>query len=96
MLRHKPQLIVVIIFVLIISAAAYGVTHVTISALPEPGLFETSIATRQKDWYISRGAHSSAPAAPKNIAPSVSAGETLFGMGAQQSWTGRAQAGAYW
>jgi mono/diheme cytochrome c family protein len=82
-MSHKPWLIVVIAVGLMIIAAAYGVTRINISALPEPepGLFETSIATRLKDWYISRGAHSSAPAAPKNIAPSVSAGETLFGMG---------------
>jgi mono/diheme cytochrome c family protein len=69
------------IVVLIIIAAAYGVMHITISSLPEPGPFETSIATKVKDWYISRGARSSVPAAPKDNVSSVSAGETLFGMG---------------
>jgi mono/diheme cytochrome c family protein len=78
--RHKAQLLGVII-VLIIIAAAYGVTHVNISALPKPGPFETSIATTAKDWYISRAARSSLPAAPENTASRISAGETLFGMG---------------
>ena len=80
-MRHKARLMLVIVVVLIIIAAAYGVMHVTISALPEPGPFETSIATKVKDWYISRAARSSVPAAPKDSASSVSAGETLFGMG---------------
>jgi mono/diheme cytochrome c family protein len=71
----------VIIVVLIIIAAAYGVVHATISALPEPEPFETSIATKAKDWYISRAARSSVPAALENNASRVSAGETLFGMG---------------
>lgn len=80
-MRHKARLMPMMIVVLIIIAAAYGVMHITISSLPEPGPFETSIATKVKDWYISRGARSSVPAAPKDSVSSVSAGETLFGMG---------------
>lgn len=80
-MRHTPRLIVVVLVVLIIIAAAYGVMHVTISALPEPGPFETSIATMAKDWYVSRAARSSVLSAPENSASRVSAGETLFGMG---------------
>jgi mono/diheme cytochrome c family protein len=79
--RHKARLMPMMIVVLITIAAAYGVMHITISALPEPGPFETSIATKVKDWYISRGARSSVPAAPKDSVSSVSAGEKLFGMG---------------
>jgi mono/diheme cytochrome c family protein len=79
--RHKARLMPMMIVVLIIIAGAYGVMHITISSLPEPGPFETSIATKVKDWYISRGARSSVPAAPKDNVSSVSAGETLFGMG---------------
>lgn len=78
---HKARLVGVIIIVLIIIAAAYEVMHVNISALPEPGRFETSIATTAKDWYISRAARRPLPAAPENSASMISAGETLFGMG---------------
>ncbi len=80
-MRHKPRFIVVIIVVLIIIVAAYRVMHLTISALPEPGQFETSIATKAKDWYISREVRRSVPPAPENSASSVAEGETLFGMG---------------
>ena len=81
-MRHKNGLMVAIVIVLIIIAAgAYAVMHVNISTLPEPGPFETAIATKAKDWYISRAARGSLPPAPTNDASSVSAGETLFGMG---------------
>ena len=80
-MRHKNGLMVAIVIVLIIIVGAYAVMHVNISALPEPGPFETSIATKAKDWYISRAALGSLPPAPTNDASSVSAGETLFGMG---------------
>ena len=80
-MRHKARLMPMMIVVLIIIAGAYGVMHITISSLPEPGPFETSIATKVKDWYISRGARSLVPASPKDGVSSVSAGETLFGMG---------------
>jgi len=79
--RHKKGLTVAIGIVLIILVGAYVVMHVNISALPEPGRFETSIATKVKDCYISRAARGSLPRAPTNDASSVSAGETLFGMG---------------
>lgn len=80
-MRHKVRPMPMMIVVLIIVAGAYGVMHITISALPEPGPFETSIATKAKEWYISRAARSSVPSALGNNASRVSAGETLFGMG---------------
>lgn len=55
---------------------AYAVMHVNISALSEPGPFETSIATKAKDCCISRAARGSLSPAPTN-ASSVSSGETL-------------------
>jgi mono/diheme cytochrome c family protein len=79
--HYQSRLIVVIIVVLVIIVAAYGVMHVTISALPDPGPIESSIATKVKGWYISRAVRTSVPAAPENSDPSISAGETLFGMG---------------
>ena len=81
-MRHKARLVGVVIIVLIIVAAAYRVMHLNISALPEPGPFETSIATTVRDWYISRSARRSLPAAPpENSASRIYEGKTLFGMG---------------
>ena len=80
-MRHKNGLMLAIVIVLIIIVGAYAAMHVNISALPEPGPFETSIATKAIDWYISQAASDSLPPAPTNDASSVSAGETLFGMG---------------
>ena len=54
-MRHKNGLMVAIVIVLIIIVGAYAVMRVNISALPEPGPFETSIATKAKDWYIQPG-----------------------------------------
>jgi cytochrome c553 len=79
--RHRAGLIVAVVIVLIIIAGVYTVMHVNISALPDPGRFETSIATKAKDWYISRAARGSLQPAPINDASSASTGETLFGMG---------------
>ena len=48
--------------------------------MPEPGAFETSIATKVKDWYISRAARNRLPPAPARDAASIAAGGALFGM----------------
>ena len=77
---HKGWVIAVLIIVLIVIAATYGVMHINISALPEPGAFETSIAMKVKDWFIGRAASGSLPPAPIHNASSISAGETLYGM----------------
>ncbi len=79
-MRHKAWVVVVVIILLIIIAAAYGATHLTISALPEPGRFETSVATTAKDWYIGRAARGSLPPAPVHDAANISQGETMYGM----------------
>jgi hypothetical protein len=95
-MRHKNGLIVAIVIVLIIIVGAYAVMHVNISALPEPGPFETSIATKAKDWYISRAARGSLPPAPTNDASSVSAGETIRHGVRYVPRAGRPQADTHW
>src|SRR6185437_1635650 len=75
----QKRLPVAIVIVLII-VEPMQVMHVNISALPEPGRFETSIATQAKDCYISRAARGLLPPAPINNPSRASAGETLFGM----------------
>jgi len=77
---YKGWLIAAIIIVLIIVAAALGALRASISALPEPGAFETSMATKAKDWYIGRAAREPLPLGPPNNPAGVTAGSALFGM----------------
>lgn len=79
-LRHKAWLIIVIVIVLIAIAVFYGMTHVSIDALGEPGPTETAIANRARGWYISRGARNVPPPNVADNAASVTAGDGLFGM----------------
>lgn len=80
-MRHRGRLIALAIIAVITIAGAYEVMHVNISALPEPGAVETSLAGTAKNWCISRAARESVPTPPANNAAMASAGETLFGMG---------------
>ena len=81
-MRHKARLMPMMIVVLIIIAGAYGVMHITISSLPEPGPFETSIATQgERLVHQPRQRAVQYRQHPKDSVSSVSAGETLFGMG---------------
>jgi len=78
---QRGRLVVVAIGIVIIIVGAYEVMHFNISALPQPGAVETALATKAKDWYITRAANDSVPTPPHNSAAMVSTGETLFGMG---------------
>lgn len=78
---HSGRLVAVVIPVVIIIAIAYKVLYMDISALPEPGRVETTVATRAKDWYIRRAARHAVPMPPESSALMISTGETLFGMG---------------
>ncbi len=73
----------VIVFILVILAAAaiYAVASMSISALPEPGVLETTLASSAREWLISRAARGPLPAAPVNDVSSLAAGRSLFGMG---------------
>ena len=78
---HRGRLVTMTIIVLLIIAAAYGMMHVDISALPEPGAAETWLATKIRNWYIGRAARGSGRPSLENSAVMVTTGETLFGMG---------------
>lgn len=79
MLSHKGWLAAVIILVIIV-VIVFGLTRVNISALPEPGAFETSMAMETKDWYISRATHGPLPPAPAKDVASIAPGGALYGM----------------
>jgi mono/diheme cytochrome c family protein len=69
-----------IVLALILIVLAYALTQVSVSALPEPGVLETAVATRARDWLIARSARAvpypSVRASPVEIAR----GKALYGM----------------
>lgn len=79
-MRHKGKLTAVIIAAVIVVILIYGATHLTISALPEPGAIETTLASAAKEWLIGRAARAPLPLAPANNDESMAAGKALFGM----------------
>lgn len=79
-MRRKWPIVMVIIVVLLIIGIAYAVSHADISALPEPGSLETSVATRTRNWLIARAAQSLAPASSRSTTEAVSKGKALYDM----------------
>lgn len=79
-MQHKGRLAAGIVIAIIVAAIIFGIISFNLSALPEPGHFETSMATHAKDWYIGRAARGSLPAAPASTAAAISAGNALFSM----------------
>lgn len=80
-MRHKCCTIVGVVVALCIIAIIVGINRMSISALPEPGAFETVIATKAKDWFIGRAAaHGPLPAAPADNPAALNAGSGLFDM----------------
>ncbi len=79
-MRHRGWLAAAIIILVILVVAAFGVAHANISALPEPGVFETALSMKARDWYISRAASSQLPPAPAKDTSSIADGGALFGM----------------
>lgn len=77
----RTRLIKVAIFLLLIVALAFIVaTQVNLSALPEPGRFETRMATASKRWIIARAARKSVPLEPNATAADQENGDMLYGM----------------
>ncbi len=80
-MRHKGLLIGVILVAVIVIILIYSAMHASVSALPEPGSVETTLASAAKEWLIARAARGPLPPAPANDDASVTAGKSLFGMG---------------
>jgi mono/diheme cytochrome c family protein len=78
--RHKGWWILVLLIVAVVAAVWYAAAHADISALPEPGRFETSLATRVRNWLIDRESRGPLPPAPPLSVSAISAGATTFGM----------------
>jgi mono/diheme cytochrome c family protein len=70
----------VIFFALILALAFIVASQINLSALPEPGPFETRMATASKRWIIARAARKSVPAEPNGTAADQENGDMLYGM----------------
>ena len=64
----------------ILVVGAYWIGTRTVSALPEPGSFETRMFTSIRDRYIHKAAAHSHSRAPADGASEISAGHGLFSM----------------
>lgn len=79
-MRYQRSLIFAASLIAIVLGIAYGILTADISALPQPGPFETRMAASVRDWYIGRAAAHLSSKAPLNNASEVSQGEGLFSM----------------
>lgn len=68
-----------IVIVILIAIASWFATR-NISALPEPGAFETRIFTAVRNWYIHRAADRSNSRVPSGSTAEITAGQGLFSM----------------
>ena len=80
-LRYRwSRLIFGVITIVIVGVIVYWIFTRDISALPQPGPFESRTMTTVRDWYIHRAAVHPLLTIPTNNASEVSKGQGLFGM----------------
>jgi len=77
-MRHRG-LLVVVLGVLVVGGGLFAAYHFSLSALNEPGRWETYMATEAKHWLVSRSARGPLPPQPPNNALSLATGQMLFG-----------------
>lgn len=78
-MRRKTWIALIIVLVLI-AAAIYGIFQVNIAALPGPGTLETEVAGWARGWYVRRAAAGVPAASVPDDASNISAGEGIYGM----------------
>lgn len=79
-MRRRASLVVLIIVIVIAGAVLYMAMSFSMSALEQPGVTETFVATRMRDWSISRAARRPLPAAPEQNEENISKGSAIYGM----------------
>jgi mono/diheme cytochrome c family protein len=72
MAKRIAKFLVIVFFV--------AASQIDLSALPEPGARESSLAASAKRWLIGRAARGSVSAAPGADASSADNGSMLYGM----------------
>jgi mono/diheme cytochrome c family protein len=78
--RQRASLVAFIVVILVAGAVVYMAMSFSVSALQQPGRMETSVATRVRDWSISRAARRPLPAAPEQNEENISKGSAIYGM----------------
>lgn len=78
MLSRVVKLLIAVVVALLIAFVV--VSQMSLSALPEPGARETSMATSAKRWMIGRAAQKEVKPGPASNAASVENGDMLYGM----------------
>jgi mono/diheme cytochrome c family protein len=73
------RLLLIGLGVLILVIAVAAASQFTLSALPEPGRLETSLATKAKHFLVHRSSREGIPPAPADRQTSLKEGERLFG-----------------
>ena len=77
----RSKLLKVIVGLLVAVVVGYIVAaQISLSAIPEPGPWETRFATAGKRWVVKRAAQREVGAAPGSDAASVDNGNMLYGM----------------
>lgn len=71
--------ILVVTLALIFAVVAMTISHISLSALPEPGKTETRLATRAKHFLVSRASRGITPPAPKDMQAILTEGDKVFG-----------------
>jgi mono/diheme cytochrome c family protein len=67
------------VLVLVIVVAVAAASQFSLSALPEPGQLETSLANRAKHYLVRRSSREGIPPPPADRQASIKEGDVLFG-----------------
>ena len=79
-MKNTGRLAAVIVVLVVLIAVIYGLAKANISALPEPGPLETTVAARVRNWLIARAARSVPHPIVQDNAASISKGKALYSM----------------
>lgn len=80
MKRKKAIIGGVVAFALLVVVVAAFALSFDLSALPEPGEFETALATRAKRFLIGRASRQDVPSLPPTSAAGLAEGKARYGM----------------
>lgn len=78
-MSRRALLVSLLLAVLAILGLGFGFSRASLSALSEPGRFETYVAAKAKHWLVARAARESSPPQSANDAVSVAIGRMQFG-----------------
>ena len=77
-MRHKTFVITLLIVVVLLLAGGIFLSRFSLSAIEEPGHFETELATKGKRFLVGRSARGLLPAAPAYTKASAGTGRMIY------------------